>query len=77
VETDDVIRVGVLLPSRETVMTGRQDGAGPVEFARRAEGMGFISVWTGDSPLARPRANPFSLLGAVAAATSRALAPPR
>jgi alkanesulfonate monooxygenase SsuD/methylene tetrahydromethanopterin reductase-like flavin-dependent oxidoreductase (luciferase family) len=63
--------VGVLLPSRETVMIGRQDAAGLVDFARRAEDMGFDSVWTGDSPLARPRADPFSLLGAVAAATSR------
>lgn len=71
VETEDMIRVGVLLPSRETVMTGRQDGAALVEFARTAEGLGFDSVWTGDSPLARPRADPFALLGAVAAATSR------
>ncbi|WP_328401949.1 LLM class flavin-dependent oxidoreductase [Nocardia sp. NBC_00403] len=64
-------KIGVLLPSRETAMTGRHDAAGLVDFARAAEHAGFDSVWVGDSPLARTRAEPLTVLGAVAASTSR------
>ncbi|MFD0364833.1 LLM class flavin-dependent oxidoreductase [Nocardia sp. GCM10030253] len=64
-------KIGVLLPSRETAMTGRHDAAGLVEFARAAEDAGFDSVWVGDSPLARTRVEPLTVLGAVAARTSR------
>ncbi|WP_405166009.1 LLM class flavin-dependent oxidoreductase [Nocardia sp. NBC_01499] len=66
-----MIEVGILLPSRETAMTGRHDVAGLVAFAKVAEEAGFDSVWTGDSPLARTRVDPLTLLAAVAAATSR------
>ncbi|MFQ6395350.1 LLM class flavin-dependent oxidoreductase [Nocardia sp. KC 131] len=64
-------KIGVLLPSRETAMTGRHDAPGLVEFARAAEDAGFDSVWVGDSPLARTRVEPLTVLGAVAASTSR------
>ncbi|WP_327140096.1 LLM class flavin-dependent oxidoreductase [Nocardia sp. NBC_01327] len=64
-------QIGVLLPSRETAMTGSHDAAGLVRFAAAAEDAGFDSVWIGDSPLARTRVDPLPLLAAVAATTSR------
>jgi alkanesulfonate monooxygenase SsuD/methylene tetrahydromethanopterin reductase-like flavin-dependent oxidoreductase (luciferase family) len=51
-----MLRVGIMLPSRETAMTGEHDVRGLVEFARAAEAAGFDSVWVGDSLLARTRA---------------------
>ncbi|MEU7138263.1 LLM class flavin-dependent oxidoreductase [Nocardia sp. NPDC046473] len=66
-----MIEVGILLPSRETAMTGRHDAPSLVRLAQVAEDAGFDAVWTGDSPLARTRVDPLTLLGAVAAATSR------
>ncbi|WP_163504927.1 LLM class flavin-dependent oxidoreductase [Fodinicola acaciae] len=65
------MQIGIMLPSRETAMTGRHDAAGLVRFARRAEEAGLDSVWTGESVLARTRVEPLSLLSAVAGATSR------
>jgi alkanesulfonate monooxygenase SsuD/methylene tetrahydromethanopterin reductase-like flavin-dependent oxidoreductase (luciferase family) len=41
-------------------------------LAERAEGLGFDSIWVGDSILARPRHEPLTLLSAVAARTRRA-----
>ena len=64
-------QVGLLLPSRETVLWSGGDVRVPLEAARRAEQAGFDSVWVGDSLLARPRAEPLTLLAAVAAATTR------
>ncbi|WP_433657070.1 LLM class flavin-dependent oxidoreductase [Nocardia sp. CA-128927] len=66
-----MIEVGILLPSRETAMTGRHDASRLVTFAKLAEDAGFDSVWTGDSPLARTRVDPLTLLASVAAATHR------
>lgn len=44
----------------------------PVAFARRAEEMGFDSLWTGENLLGpSERLDPFALLGAWAAATRR------
>jgi hypothetical protein len=63
------MRVGIMLPSRETAMTCRHDARGLVEFAKAAEEAGFDSVWVGDSLLARTRAEPLSILSAVAAVT--------
>lgn len=40
-----------------------------VSFARQTEDLGYDSVWIGDSLLAKPRADPLTLLAAVAAAT--------
>jgi alkanesulfonate monooxygenase SsuD/methylene tetrahydromethanopterin reductase-like flavin-dependent oxidoreductase (luciferase family) len=65
------LRIGIMLPSRETAMTGQHDAQGLVEFARTAEAAGFDSVWVGDSLLARTRAEPLSVLSAVAAVTER------
>jgi alkanesulfonate monooxygenase SsuD/methylene tetrahydromethanopterin reductase-like flavin-dependent oxidoreductase (luciferase family) len=65
------LRVGIMLPSRETAMTGAHDARGLIDFARAAEAAGFDSVWIGDSLLARTRAEPLSVLSAVAAVTDR------
>ncbi len=66
-------KIGVLLPTREAVIYGDRSGDPRplVELAVRAEGRGFDSVWAGDSLLARPRAEPLTLLAAVAARTER------
>jgi alkanesulfonate monooxygenase SsuD/methylene tetrahydromethanopterin reductase-like flavin-dependent oxidoreductase (luciferase family) len=38
------VRVGIMLPSRETAMTGLHDARGLVDFAKAAEDAGFDSV---------------------------------
>ena len=63
--------IGLLLPSREALLWGDSDLTLIVEAARDAEQAGYDSVWAGDSLLARPRAEPLSLLSAVAGATTR------
>ena len=64
-------RLGYLLPTRERVMEGRDETASLLGLAERAEGLGFDSIWVGDSLLARPRHDPLTLLAAVAARTRR------
>src|SRR5438093_6968614 len=65
------VRIGVVLPTREAAMAGRPDVGPLLEFAARAEELGFDSVWAGDAPFARPRFEPLTLLAAVAARTRR------
>src|SRR2546422_1253805 len=62
---------GVLLPTREAVVSGRPETAPMLAMAERAEATGFDSVWIGDSVTARPRHEPLTLLAAVAARTKR------
>ncbi|HEX9558767.1 MAG TPA: LLM class flavin-dependent oxidoreductase [Reyranella sp.] len=64
-------RLGYLLPTRERVMEGHPETASLLALAERAEGLGFDSVWVGDSLLARPRHDPLTLLAAVAARTRK------
>jgi alkanesulfonate monooxygenase SsuD/methylene tetrahydromethanopterin reductase-like flavin-dependent oxidoreductase (luciferase family) len=64
-------RIGYLLPTRERVMEDRPETAPLLDLAARAEGLGFDSVWVGDSLLARPRHDPLTLLAAVAARTRK------
>ena len=64
-------KVGVLIPTREAAIAGNHDAGAMLDFARRAEALGFDSVWAGDSLLARPRLEPLTLLSAVAAITDR------
>ena len=48
-----------------------EPATGPLlTLAEKAEGLGFNSVWVGDSLLAKPRHEPFTLLAAVAARTT-------
>ncbi len=63
--------VGVLLPTRERLLSGENTIGPLLDLAEAAEEYGFDSVWAGDSPLARPRVEPFALLAAVAARTQR------
>ena len=65
------VEFGVLLPTREAVMSGRPETAPMLAIAERAEAAGFDSVWIGDSLIARPRHEPLTLLTAVAARTRR------
>ena len=62
------VKLGYLLPTRENVMRGEASGRVLLDAARRAAGLGFDSVWAGDSLLARPRHDPLTLLAAVAGA---------
>jgi len=66
-----MIDVGILLPTRESVMSGRPEVAPMLAMAERAEALGFSSVWIGDSLTARPRHEPLTLLAAAAARTRR------
>src|SRR5713101_158393 len=65
------VEFGVLLPTREAMMSGRPETAPLLAMAERAEAAGFDSVWIGDSLIARPRHEPLTLLAAVAARTKR------
>lgn len=65
------LKVGYLLSTRDQAVRGDHDVEHLVEQTRRAEALGFDSVWAGDSPLTRPRADPLLLLSAVAVATRR------
>jgi alkanesulfonate monooxygenase SsuD/methylene tetrahydromethanopterin reductase-like flavin-dependent oxidoreductase (luciferase family) len=51
--SDNRIKFGVLLPTREAVMSGRADPSLLYRLAERAEELGFDSVWVGDSLTAR------------------------
>lgn len=66
------VRIGVLVPSREAFLKREYDPAPLLRFGEHAEALGFDSLWVGDSPLARPRFDPLTLLAALAARTSRA-----
>jgi alkanesulfonate monooxygenase SsuD/methylene tetrahydromethanopterin reductase-like flavin-dependent oxidoreductase (luciferase family) len=65
------VELGVLIPTREAIMSGRPATAPLLTMAERAEAAGFDSVWIGDSLTARPRHEPLTLLAAVAARTRR------
>ena len=65
------LRIGYLLPTRESVMEGRPEAGPLLALAERAEQLGYDSVWVGDSVLARPRHDAITLLAAAAARTKR------
>jgi alkanesulfonate monooxygenase SsuD/methylene tetrahydromethanopterin reductase-like flavin-dependent oxidoreductase (luciferase family) len=65
------VEFGVLIPTREVVMSGRPETAPLLAMAERAEAAGFDSVWIGDSLTARPRHEPLTLMAAIAARTRR------
>ena len=62
---------GVLIPTREAVMSGRPETGPLLAMAERAEAAGFDSVWIGDSITAKPRHEPLTLMAAIAARTRR------
>ena len=67
--SDQSARLGVLLPTREQAILGDFTASPLLEFARQAEGLGFDSLWTGDSLTARPRLDPLVVLSAAGAVT--------
>jgi alkanesulfonate monooxygenase SsuD/methylene tetrahydromethanopterin reductase-like flavin-dependent oxidoreductase (luciferase family) len=64
-------KFGILLPTREVVLSGRADPASIYDLADRAEALGFHSVWVGDSVVAKPRLDALTTLAAVGARTKR------
>ena len=62
---------GVLLPTREAVISGRANPSVLYRLAERAEALGFHSLWVGDSITARPRIDALTTLAAVGARTHR------
>jgi alkanesulfonate monooxygenase SsuD/methylene tetrahydromethanopterin reductase-like flavin-dependent oxidoreductase (luciferase family) len=65
------VQFGVLIPTREAIMSGHPETAPLLAMADRAEAAGFDSVWIGDSLTARPRHEPLTLLAAIAGRTRR------
>lgn len=65
------VKFGVLLPTREVVLSGRRDPSVIYDLAGRAEALGFHSLWVGDSVLARPRLDALATLAAVGSRTAR------
>jgi probable F420-dependent oxidoreductase len=63
------VEIGILIPTREMVMSGRPETAPLLTMAEHAEAAGFDSVWIGDSITARPRHEPLTLMAAIAART--------
>ena len=63
------VEIGILIPTREVVMSGRPETAPLLTMAEHAEAAGFDSVWIGDSITARPRHEPLTLMAAIAART--------
>jgi alkanesulfonate monooxygenase SsuD/methylene tetrahydromethanopterin reductase-like flavin-dependent oxidoreductase (luciferase family) len=62
---------GILLPTREVILSKRSDPSSIYELGDRAEALGFHSVWVGDSLTARPRLEPLNTLAAVGSRTRR------
>jgi alkanesulfonate monooxygenase SsuD/methylene tetrahydromethanopterin reductase-like flavin-dependent oxidoreductase (luciferase family) len=65
------VQLGVLIPTREAIMSDRPETGPLLTMAERAEAAGFDSVWIGDSITARPRHEPLTLMAAVSARTKR------
>jgi len=63
------VEIGVLIPTREMVMSERPETGPLLTMAEHAEAAGFDSVWIGDSITARPRHEPLTLMAAIAART--------
>jgi len=68
---DPQTKFGILLPTREVILSERSDPNSIYDLADRAEALGFHSVWVGDSVVAKPRLDPLTTLGAVGARTQR------
>jgi alkanesulfonate monooxygenase SsuD/methylene tetrahydromethanopterin reductase-like flavin-dependent oxidoreductase (luciferase family) len=65
------VKFGILLPTREAIMSGRSDPSSIFQLAERAEALDFHSVWVGDSLTARPRVEALTTLAAVGARTRK------
>lgn len=65
------VKFGILLPTREVILSGRADPSSIYELGERAEALGFHSVWAGDSLTAKPRLDALTTLAAVGGRTRR------
>jgi len=65
------LELGYLLPTRERAMVGIHETGEIIALGDRADELGIDSVWIGDSLLAKPRHDPLTLIGAIAARTSK------
>lgn len=65
------IKFGILLPTREVVLSGKAEPSSIYDLADRSETLGFHSVWVGDSVVAKPRLDALTTLAAVASRTRR------
>src|SRR4051812_50015234 len=65
------LRFGVNLNNREPLIAPDYDLPMLLELAERVEGLGFDSVWVGDSLFSKPRYEPIALLSAISQRTSR------
>jgi alkanesulfonate monooxygenase SsuD/methylene tetrahydromethanopterin reductase-like flavin-dependent oxidoreductase (luciferase family) len=70
--TDDDVRLGVLLPIGQAQWGEGTDPRELVDFAVRAEGLGYSSLWVNDF-LLTPRIEALTMLAAVAPVTSQVL----
>jgi alkanesulfonate monooxygenase SsuD/methylene tetrahydromethanopterin reductase-like flavin-dependent oxidoreductase (luciferase family) len=66
-----IVRFGILLPTREVILSKRSDPSSIYHLCDRAETLGFHSVWVGDSLTAKPRLDALTTLAAVGARTKR------
>jgi alkanesulfonate monooxygenase SsuD/methylene tetrahydromethanopterin reductase-like flavin-dependent oxidoreductase (luciferase family) len=64
-------KFGILLPTREVILSGRAEPSSICDIADRTEALGFHSVWVGDSVVAKPRLDALTTLAAVGARTRR------
>jgi alkanesulfonate monooxygenase SsuD/methylene tetrahydromethanopterin reductase-like flavin-dependent oxidoreductase (luciferase family) len=71
VQNENHIRVGVLLPTGKAQWGEGTDARELLDFAVRAEELGYASIWVNDSLLS-PRIEGLSMLSALAPLTSRA-----
>ena len=69
---DDDIRLGVLLPTGKAQWGEGTDPRKLIDFAVRAETLGFASLWANDSLLS-PRIEALTMLAAVAPVTERVM----
>ena len=64
-------KFGILLPTREVIISGRAEPSSIYDVADRTEALGFHSVWVGDSVVAKPRLDALTTLAAIGARTRR------
>ena len=65
------LKLGDLIPTRESIMSGDHGVGGLLARAKMVEQLGFASLWVGDSLFARPRHDPLTMLAALGAVTSQ------
>ncbi len=57
--------IGYLLPTREYIMRNIRETKPLITLAKRADTLGYHSVWVGDSLFARPRHEPLTFLSSL------------